>query len=190
MLLRAAALSTLLALAPASARAEWALDPSHTHIGFTVNHLGFSDVTGMFRDFDAEVRFDPENLAATEVTFKIAAASVDTFWDTRDANIRSKDFLDVGNHPEIRFVTTSVTPTGDDTATVTGDLTIRGVTNEVRLDARLNGIGPHPFMPDLEIAGFTLTGEIDRTDFGIDFAAPAIGAVIPVTINVELTRDG
>jgi polyisoprenoid-binding protein YceI len=128
MLLRAAALATLLALAPVSARAEWALDPSHTHVGFTVNHLGFSDVTGMFRAVDAEVRFDPQDLAATEVTVTIDAASVDTFWAIRDEAIRSGDFLDVANHPEIRFVTTAVTPTGDGTATVTGDLTLRGVT--------------------------------------------------------------
>jgi polyisoprenoid-binding protein YceI len=60
----------------------------------------------------------------------------------------------------------------------------------LRLDATLNGIGRHPFIPELEIAGFTLTGEIDRTAYGIDFAAPVIGAVIPVTINVELTRGG
>lgn len=190
MSLRAALFASTLALAPAAALAEWAVDPSHTHVSFTVDHLGFSDVKGVFREFDAEVSFDPEDLAATAATFTIAAGSVDTLWGPRDEHIRSGDFLDVANHPEITFVTTAVEPTGEGTATVTGDLTIRGVTNPVKLDATLNAIGPNPFNAEQQIAGFTLTGEIDRTAFGIDFGAPAIGAVMPVTINVELVRGG
>jgi len=190
MTLRSAVLAATLALAPAAALAEWAIDPAHTHVSFTVNHLGFSDVKGMFREFDAEVSFDPEDLAATSVTFTIAAASVDTLWDPRNENIRSGDFLDVAHHPEITFVSTAVEPTGEGTATVAGELTIKGVTNPVTLDATLNAIGPNPFNAEQEIAGFTLTGEIDRTAFGIGFGAPAIGAVMPVTINVELTRGG
>lgn len=190
MSFRAVLLASALAFTPVAAFAEWVLDPAHTHVTFTVDHLGFSDVNGVFREFEADVSFDAEDLAATEIAFTIAAASIDTLWGPRDEHIRSGDFLDVSNHPDITFVATEVTPTGEDTATVTGDLTIRGVTNPITLDATLNAIGPNPFDDSIEIAGFTLTGEIDRTAYGIDFGAPIIGAVMPVTINVELTRGG
>jgi polyisoprenoid-binding protein YceI len=134
------------------------------------------------------VAFDPDDIEATEVTLTIDAASIDTLWEARDEHIRSADFLDVANHPEITFVSTGLTLIDDATAELAGDLTIRGETRPVTLEATLNNIGPNPFNPDQEIAGFTITGEVDRTEFGIDFGAPVIGAVLPVTVNVELTR--
>jgi polyisoprenoid-binding protein YceI len=190
MLLRTTTLAAALALLPLAASAEWAVDPAHSQIAFTVDHLGFSDVTGVFRDFEAEVGFDPENLDATSVTVTIDAASVDTLWAARDEHLRSADFLDVANHPAITFVSTAVETTGEGAATVTGDLTIRGVSQPVAFDATLNNLGPNPFNPEQQIAGFTLTGEIDRTAFGVDFGAPAIGATLPVTINIELVQGG
>lgn len=189
MFSRTVVFAAALSLAPLAASAqEWAFDPSHTSVSFQVNHLGFSNVTGFFREFEADVSFDPDDLAATQVTFTIAADSVDTLWPARDEHVKPPDFLDVANHPEITFVSTGVETTGDTTATLTGDLTIKGVTQEVAFDATLNQIGPNPFNPEQQVAGFTLTGEIDRTDFGIDFGAPAIGATMPVTINVELIQ--
>ncbi|MEM9811284.1 MAG: YceI family protein [Pseudomonadota bacterium] len=187
MTLRTLALAAAVALSPLAAiAAPWALDKSHTQIMFSVSHLGFSDTNGTFREFDADITFDPENIGATSVSFTIAADSVDTFWEARDTHIKGADFLDVENHPEITFVSTDVEQTGDETARVTGDLTIRGTTNSVTFDAQLMKIGPNPFRPDSQIAGFKLTGEIDRTEFGVNFGAPAIGAVIPVTIDMEI----
>ena len=181
-------LSSALALAPLPLlAADWSFDKSHTTVLFTVEHLGFSDTTGIFRDFEGDVTFDPENIAATEVSFTVDAASIDTFWEARDEHVRGADFLDVANHPQITFVSTAVEQTGDATATVTGDLTIRGVTQQVALDAVLNKLDANPFNPTVQIAGFTLTGEIDRTEFGIDYGAPVIGTLMPLTINVELT---
>ncbi|MEM6906049.1 MAG: YceI family protein, partial [Pseudomonadota bacterium] len=89
--------------------------------------------------------------------------------------------------PEITFESTSVTPTGADTADVTGNLTMIGETREVTLQATLNRMGPSPFNPDKTVAGFTVTGEIDRTEFGMNFAAPAVGTVIPVRIDLEMS---
>ncbi len=180
-------LSSALAIAPLPLlAADWTFDKSHTSVLFTVGHLGFSDTTGIFREFDGDVTFDPADIAATEVSFTVDAASIDTFWAARDEHIRSADFLDVENHPQITFVSTAVEQTGDDTATVTGDLTIRGVTQPVELAAVLNKLDANPFNPQVQVAGFTLTGEIDRTAFGIDYGAPVIGTVMPLTINVEL----
>ena len=178
----------LAAAAPLSAVAEpYVLDKSHAHVTFEVGHLGFSTVHGQFRKFDASVDFDPGNVEATKVDFVIEAASVDTFWDARDQHIRGGDFLDAANHPEIKFVTTAVIPTGADTADVTGDLTIRGVTKPLTLQAKLNKMGPSPFNPNITIAGFTVTGAIDRTEFGINYAAPAVSAIIPIRLDLELS---
>ncbi len=168
----------------------YVLDRSHAHVTFTVDHLGYSLVHGQFREFDAEIDFDPENVEATEVTFVIQAASIDTFWDARDRHVRSPDFLDVENHPEITFVATGVTQTGEETADITGDLTIRGTTLEVTFNGRLNKAGPSPFDPSKKIVGLTVEGEIDRTAFGISYAAPAVGATIPIRIDLEMSPIG
>ncbi len=181
-------LAAALAIAPLSAgAAPYVLDKSHAHVTFSVGHLGFSTVHGQFRSFDANIDFDPGNVEATKVNFEIDAASVDTFWEARDNHIRGKDFFDAKNHPKIMFSTTSVTPTGAETADVTGDLTIRGVTKPITLNAVLNKLGPSPFNPNQTIAGFTITGEIDRTEFGVTYAAPAVSAIVPIRLDLEMS---
>ncbi|MEM7745912.1 MAG: YceI family protein [Pseudomonadota bacterium] len=188
MRLASLALATMMTVASVTASAApFILDKSHAHVTFEVGHLGFSTVHGQFREFDADITFDPENVEATEVTFTINAASVDTLWEARDKHIRGADFLDVTNHPTITFSSTSVTPTGTDTADVTGDLTIRDVTQQVTFQAKLNKIGPSPFNAEQTIAGFTVTGEIDRTAFGVSYAAPAVSAIIPIQIELEMS---
>ena len=173
---------------PATASAvPYVLDKSHAHVTFSVGHLGFSTVHGQFREFDAEIDFDPGNVEATRVDFTINAASVDTFWEARDKHIRSKDFFDTKTYPTITFVTTSVAPTGSNSAKVTGNLTLRGITKPVTLDATLNKLGPSPFNPNQTIAGFTVEGEIDRTQFGVNYAAPAVSAIIPIRIELEMS---
>ena len=189
MRLSAIALSAALSLAALSpaAAAPYVLDKSHAHIKFSVDHLGFSTTHGQFRKFDAQINFDPDAVEETQVRFTIDAASVDTFWEARDEHLRKADFFDVENHPEIVFESTSVKPTGADTADVTGNLTIIGETREVTLQAKLNKMGPSPVAPDKTVAGFTITGEIDRTAFGMSYAAPAVGTVIPVQIDLEMS---
>ncbi|MEM1298259.1 MAG: YceI family protein [Pseudomonadota bacterium] len=171
----------------AAISAPYTLDKSHAHVTFEVGHLGFSTVHGQFRKFDANIKFDPDDVEATQVNFVIDAASVDTLWEKRDDHIRGKDFLDVANHPEITFVTKTVTPTGAETADVLGDLTIRGVTQPVTFQAKLNKMGPSPFNPNQTIAGFTVTGQIDRTKYGVSYAAPAVSAIIPIQIELEMS---
>jgi polyisoprenoid-binding protein YceI len=179
--------AALLAAAPSLAAEPWTLDKSHAAVTFRADHLGFSVVHGVFREFDAEILFDPEDIEATEVSVTIDAASVDTFWEARDQHLRGADFLDVDNHPEITFISSSVEQTGEDTATVTGDMTLVGETREVTFEAKLNKLGPNPFN-QVPTAGFTLTGEIVRADFGITYGGDAFAAVIPVVINVEIAK--
>ena len=173
--------------APGVRAAPYVLDKSHAHVTFAVSHLGFSMVRGQFREFEATIDFDPGNVEATKVDFRIKSESVDTFWKARDRDLRGKNFLNVKDHPWITFKTTSVVPTGTDTADVTGDVTILDVTKPVTFKARLNKLAPSPFKKDTTIAGFSVTGQLDRRDFGMTFAAPAIGAVIDIKLELEIS---
>ncbi|SEA54608.1 YceI family protein [Rubrimonas cliftonensis] len=185
--LGAAALAAAVIAAPAFAAERWNIDKSHAHISFQADHLGFSVVQGQFREFDGDIMFDPENIEATEVSFTVQAASVDTFWPKRDEHIRSADFLNVAEHPTITFVSTGVEKTGDDTATITGDLTMIGETREVSFEATLNKLGPSPFNPDQTIAGFVIEGVITRADFGMTYGGDAFAARIPVRVDLEIS---
>lgn len=176
------------ALAAPAVAAGWTLDKSHAHITFTADHFGFSTVHGQFRTFDAALAFDPEKLEATDVTFTIDAASIDTLWPARDEHLRGADFLDVDNHPRISFVSKAVTKTSDTTAEITGDLTLRGVTRETTFDVTLNKIGPSPLAPDVMVAGFTVTGAIVRAEHGITFAS-GVFDVIPVRADFEIRQQ-
>ncbi|MEM9148792.1 MAG: YceI family protein [Pseudomonadota bacterium] len=186
----AAAAALAVAFAAPALSEPYVLDKSHAHVKFSVDHLGFSLTHGQFREFDAEIVFDPEAVETSTVRFVIEAASVDTFWAKRDDHIRGKDFFDVSNHPQIIFESTSITPTGGETADVKGNLTLRGVTKEVTFQAKLNKLGPSPFNPAKTVAGFSVSGEIDRTEFGVNYAAPAVGTIIPIEVHLEMSPAG
>ena len=130
---------------------------------------------------------DPSNVEATRIRFAVRTASVETFSKTRDDQLRSAAFFDSGRYPEMVFRSTAVRPIDTDTAEVAGALTIRDVTRDVVLTATLNRLGPSPFFPDIQVAGFTVTGVIDRTQWGMTFGAPAIGAEIPIRLDFEMS---
>lgn len=166
----------------------YTLDKSHTAVTFKVDHLGYSMTHGFFTEFDADIDFDPDAPENSSVVFTIDAASINTLWEARDKHVRGKDFLDVGKHADIVFRSKSIEMTGDNTATLTGDLTILGETQEETFDVTLNKSAPSP-LPQLNgkvVTGFTITGEIDRTTYGVTYASGAIGNVIPVRIDLEI----
>ena len=173
------------------ARAEpFTLDKSHTAITFTVDHLGYSLTHGRFSEFDAEIDFDQEEPANSSVTFEIKAPSVDTGWAKRDEHVRGADFLNVEKHPVITFKSTSIEMTGEDTAKMTGDLTINGQTNEETFDVTMRKLAPSPFGEKKLTAGFVAEGTIDRTDYGVNYGKGAIGNEIPVRVDLEIVKDG
>ena len=176
-----AAASTALA-----APETYTIDPSHARVSFTVGHFGFSDVLGMFDTIDGTLTLDREEPSNSSVSITIDAASIDTGWEERDTHIRTDDFLGVENNPEITFESTSVEMTGDDTATVTGDLTLLGETQPVTLDVTLNGEGEGPF--GNQVIGFNATTTIDRTAFGNETFAPAVAAELPVEASIEFQK--
>lgn len=180
----ALAATTVLASAPAFAAEEWQFDHAHTLIAFTVDHLGFSTTHGAFTEFDGTLVLDQDNPANSSVSVSIDSASVDTRDDDRDAHLVSADFFDVENNPSITFESTSVAITGDNTALVTGDLTLLGTTNPVTLDVTLNQLGPNPFYETLT-AGFSATATLARSDWGMGFGVPVIGDTITIIIESE-----
>jgi len=173
--------------APALAE-PYKIDRSHASVTFTVDHLGFSTTQGRFDEFDAEIDFDPEKPEASTVSFVINAASVDTGWAPRDEHIRGGDFLNAEAHPEMTFISKNITVVTDKTAIIVGDFTMRGVTLEEEFDVTINRIGPSPFGGHT-VAGFVVSGVIDRTKYGSNYAAPHVGSEIPIRVDLEISPE-
>ena len=173
----------------AAIAAPFTLDKSHTAITFTIDHLGFSLNHGRFSEFDADIDFDPDDPSKSSVVFSIDTPSVNTGWAKRDVQVRGADFLNVEKHPEIVFTSTEIEVTGDDTATMTGDLSLNGKTREETFEVTMRKIGPSPFGDKLLTAGFVAETTIDRTKYGISYAAGAIGNEIPVRVDLEIVKD-
>lgn len=181
------ALAVLMTVASGGAHAApWTFLPGHAQISFTIDHFGFSQTQGAFRDFTAEIDFDPDNMEATKFTVTVDAASIDTRYEPRDKHLRTADFLDVEKYPKITFASTKVTKTGDNTADIEGDLTLHGVTKPVTLKARLIHMGEEPTQK-LQVAGYEITTDIDRTQWGMETYAPYIGSVVKMTFDIEIT---
>ena len=117
---------------------RWSVDPSHSRVEFQVKHLGIASVRGHFAKFGGTLEIG-DDLASARAYGTVEVASVDTNDEARDAHLRSPDFFDVDRYPEIGFRSTAITPTGDDTFEITGDLTMHGVTGELTLQAEITG---------------------------------------------------
>lgn len=154
--------TTTLPLAPGS----WTLDKNHSGVLFTVRHLGLSNVRGRFDTFEAALDIGP-TLDTVSITAEVDLASVDTNNSDRDAHLRGTDFFDTDQHSVMTFRSTSVRADGADYE-LAGDLTIAGVTKPLTLDVEFHGTEIFPGDQSTH-AGFTATGQIKRSDFGIDF---------------------
>jgi polyisoprenoid-binding protein YceI len=186
----AIALASVAALALSSlAHAdEYEIDGTHTHVGFTISHLGFSETYGVFKNVAGTLTLDEAKPAASKVDITIQTASLDTANDARDEHVKGKDFLDVAKYPTMTFKSTKVEVTGKDTATITGDLTLHGVTKPVGLIVKLNKAGPSPMDKTRHVAGFSAIGKLKRSDFGITTYVPAIGDEVTLAISTEAVR--
>ena len=162
----------------------WAIDASHSTVGFSVRPMMVSKVRGYFRTFSGEI-VTAEDPAQSTVTATIDMDSIDTRQEQRDAHIRSADFCDVGNHTVMTFRSTEVRTDGADW-TVVGDLTIKGITKPVELELELNGFGPDAYGGTR--AGFSAKTEISRKEFGVDIDMPMDGGGVVVgdKISIEL----
>ena len=182
--------AVLLSSVPVHAAAEkYSFDKAHTQISFTVNHLGFSNSSGRFLDFDGALLIDRAEPAKSSVDVTIKTAGLEMNDGPWNDHLKGADFFNVEKFPAMTFKSTSVAVTGDNTADVTGDLTILGVTKPAVLKVVHNKSDKHPFSGKM-VAGFSATTAIKRSDFGMGYGLPAVGDDVAIHIEVEAVRDG
>lgn len=188
--MKSAILAGAFALSAAAALAapqKYLLDPSHSQIVFSYTHLGFSTTRSMFSGFDGEIHLDAEDPAASSVRVGFPVTSLLTGWPARFDHFMTADFFNAAENPEVSFASTAIELTGEKSATITGDLTLNGITRPVVLDAVLNQAGPHP-TEGKDWAGFSATGMILRSDFDLGLYAPYIGDEVALEISVEAMK--
>lgn len=163
----------------------WTLDPAHSAVTFSAKHMMITTVRGSIAIRDFSLDFDPKNIVGSSVRVSLDAASISTGMDARDQHLRSADFLETEAHPTIDFVSTRIEPAGDDYR-LHGDLTIRGVTRPVTLQAELGGIVPN--MQGGTRAAFSATTKINRDEFGLTWnvALEQGGWLVGKDIKVEM----
>ncbi len=163
----------------------YAVDVSHSRLGFAVRHMAVSKVRGNFKDFTGTLEL-AENPVDSKIAVTIQAGSVDTQDENRDNHLRTNDFFDVENHPTWTFTSTAIRPKSGTEWDVDGDLTIRGVTKQVTLDATLEGVVQDPY--GLHRVGFSATTSIDREDFGVSFngVLEAGGVIVSKKVDIDL----
>lgn len=167
---------------------SYTIDPAHTYPNFSINHLGFSTMYGRFNKTEGKITVDKAKKTGS-VNVKIDAASVDTGFQKRDDHLRSPDFLNAAEFPEITYKSTSVALKDDGSATVQGNLTLAGVTKPVALNVRKMNCGAHPMDPKKYVCGFDAFAKIKRSDFGVKYALPAVGDEMNIMLEVEAVRD-
>lgn len=171
----------------------WQIDPAHSHVQFSVRHLMISTVRGRFNEFGGTVEFDEDNPAQSTVDVTIDVTSIDTRDQQRDDHLRSPDFFDVANFPNMTFKSKRIEQTGDNSGLLIGDLTIKGVTIEVPLDVEYAGQAKSPW--GSTSAGFAASGSFVRKEFGLNWnqaletGGVLVGDKIKIDIEVELIKQ-
>lgn len=161
---------------------NWQVDKAHSEIAFKVRHMMISTVTGNLTDFDASVDTDNDQFINADFQFSARIQSINTNNTDRDNHLRSGDFFDAENHPEMTFKSSEY-----DGEKMVGDLTIRGTTKEITLKVDFNGVAQDPYGQTK--AGFEITGEINRKDFGLNWSAVTEAGSIVVSDKVRLIVD-
>jgi polyisoprenoid-binding protein YceI len=188
------ALALALSLVAAQALAEpaeWAIDPSHAHVGFSVPHMVVSEVEGQFKTFSGKVSLDEKDLTKSSVEFTVDVNSVDTDSADRDKHLKSPDFFDTAKFPQLTFKSTKIVKAGKGYK-VTGDLTIHGVTKPVTLDVTLSEAVQSPWGKSVRAA--KVTGKLKRADYGLswnkslDKGGVVIGEDVTLDVKLELNK--
>lgn len=167
--------------------ATWLIDTTHSEIGFKVKHLVISTVSGKFTAFEGKLEAEKEDFTDAKITFSADVDSIHTGNEQRDGHLKSPDFFDAANHPKIEFVSTGVEHKGGSDYTVTGDLTIRGTSHPITLNVEFGGT--HPNFQGQIVAGFEITGKINRQDYGLKWSAVTEAGGIVVSDEVKLVLN-
>jgi polyisoprenoid-binding protein YceI len=158
------------------------LEPAHTQVGFAMSHLGISNYTGVFHDAAGTLTLDAANPGISKLSVTVPVASLQTTVPALDTELKGKGWFDAAAFPTATFVSTRVTRTGANTATIEGDLTLHGVTKPVKLDAQLVGSGVN-VLNKVYSVGFVAKGSIKRSDFGIKTYLPVLADDVDLTIQ-------
>lgn len=176
------------------AAGTYKMDRAHASLTWKIDHLGLSFYTARFTKFDATLDIDPDNPTDAKLNVTVDPRSIRTdypFAERKDFDkelIESPNFFNAGEHPEITFVSTSIEQTGDDTAKVTGDVTLLGVTKPVTMDVRLNGQKMHPFA-NKPALGFSGEARLKRSEFGMTHLIGGIGDEVTLLIEAEFIKQ-
>ena len=174
------------------ANQTWALDPTHSELQFKIKHLMISTVSGQFNEFKATVETDDDDFANAKIQFEAAVNSISTNNEQRDAHLKNGDFFDVEKYPAITFESDRMEKTGDADYKIHGTLTMRGVSNKITLNAEFGGITKDPWGNTR--TGFSVTGKINRQDFGMSFGAVTetggllLGDEVKINANVQFVK--
>lgn len=176
--------AAILLTGPALAADTYTFDPTHTSVIWNTTHFGKSSPHGIFSNIEGTLVLDeaaPEN---SKINVTVPTGLIATGIAKFDDHLKNKDFFNVTEFPAATFVSTAIEKTGDTTAKVTGDLTLLGVTKPVTLDVVFNGKGPNP-MNQKETVGFSASGVVKRSEYGINYALPAVGDDVKIQIEAE-----
>jgi polyisoprenoid-binding protein YceI len=176
-------LAFLLVSFPVSA-AVYEIEPGHTRVNYKISHLGYSYMPGTFNDIKGTIHFDDAKVEESSVNVTIATKSVTMDHDVLDGKLLSETFFNAEKYPTITFKSVKVEKTGDDRGSVTGDLTLLGVTKPVTLKVKFNKKAVNPYVK-AEMVGFSAWGQIKRSDFGMSAYLPDVGDEVFFSIQAE-----
>jgi len=175
------------------ANTKWVIDPTHSEIGFKIRHLMITNVSGKFEQFEAEVQTENEDFTTAKIRATIKTASVNTSNLQRDEHLRNSDFFEVENHPDIFFTSQKVEKIDNDNFLVHGNLTLKGVTNPIKLNVEYSGLTNDPWGG--QRAGFVVSGKINRNDFGLSFNSAVetggvvLGEEVKISSEIQLVKQ-
>ncbi len=169
------------------ATSKWVLEPAHSELHFKIRHLMISNVSGSFGKLDGSVETEGDDLTTAKVNFSVAVDSISTNNEQRDGHLKSGDFFDAATYPAITFESNGMTKVDDENYTVTGNLTMHGVTKPVSLNVEFGGIAKDPYGNTK--AGFSIEGKLNRKDFGLSWNAPTEAGGLMVGEDVKISAS-
>ncbi len=181
---------TALMISTAALAQTWSVDKAHSKIGFGITHLSISEITGDFKSFDSKITSSKKDFSDATIEFSAEANSINTEVEARDKHLKSPDFFDAEKFATITFKSTEFKKEKGNNYKVKGNLTMHGVTKPVTLEAKLVGTATNP-MSKKEMAGFKITGTINRADFGIGGSMPdaMLSNKVTLNANTEFAKD-
>ncbi len=175
------------------ATTKWILDPTHSEVGFKIKHLMITNVSGSFKDFHVIAETENNDFSSASIQATIEMDSIFTNNEQRDAHLRNSDFFEVSKYPKLIFQSTRIEKIDDDTFQVYGDMTLKGITKPIKLNVEYSGVTKDPW--GSERAGFSITGKLNRNDWGVNFngvletGGLMLGEEVKIHSEIQLVKE-